>query len=141
MHAVCHLPGSAAGENDEHADVLGWCGYTRSAVLGPVGCITKFSETTLEMASGSEVNIQFTGNGSGGHSCSQHANCILPQNLTAEALCYAIKVHILEWPFMVTSARHACGLGVKTKVLRLYFFSVYIHLNNYYYDCDQIYKP
>ncbi len=28
-----------------------------------------------------EINIQFMGNSSGGHSCSQHANCTLPQNL------------------------------------------------------------
>ncbi len=41
----------------------------------------KFSETPLEMAYGREMNIQFTGNSSGGHSCSQHANCTLPQNL------------------------------------------------------------
>ncbi len=34
-----------------------------------------------EPAYGREMNIQFTGNSSGGHSCSQHANCTLPQNL------------------------------------------------------------
>ncbi len=28
-----------------------------------------------------EINIQFTGNSSGGHSCRQNANCTLPQNL------------------------------------------------------------
>ncbi len=47
----------------------------------PVGCTAKFSETPLETAYGREMNIQFTGNSSGGHSCSQHANCTLPQNL------------------------------------------------------------
>ncbi len=62
-------------------DVLGWCDYTWSAVVRSVGCITKFSETPLETAYGREVNIQFTGNNSGGHSCSQHANWTLPQNL------------------------------------------------------------
>ncbi len=41
----------------------------------------KFSETPLETAYGREMNIQFMGNSSGGHSCSQHANCTLPQNL------------------------------------------------------------
>ncbi len=39
------------------------------------------SQTPLETAYGREMNIQFTGNSSGGHSCSQHANRTLPQNL------------------------------------------------------------
>ncbi len=62
-------------------EVLGWCGYTWSAVVRPVRCTAKFSETPLETAYGREINIQFTGNSSGGHSCSLHANCTLPQNL------------------------------------------------------------
>ncbi len=62
-------------------EVLGWCGYTWSAVVRPVGCTTKLSKTPLEMAYGREMNIQFTGNSSCGHSCSQHANCTLPRNL------------------------------------------------------------
>ncbi len=76
-------------------EVLGWCGYTWSAVVRPVGCTAKFSEMPLEMAYGREINIQFTGNSSGGHSCSQHANCTLPQKLaTTVALCCVIKLHI-----------------------------------------------
>uniref|UniRef100_A0A9J8CX27 Biogenesis of lysosome-related organelles complex 1 subunit 1 n=1 Tax=Cyprinus carpio carpio TaxID=630221 RepID=A0A9J8CX27_CYPCA len=62
-------------------EVLGWCGYMWSAVVRPVGCTATFSETPLETAYGREMNIQFTGNSSGEHSCSQHANCTLPQNL------------------------------------------------------------
>ncbi len=50
-------------------------------VVRPVECTAKFSETPLETAYGREINIQFTGNSSGGHSCRQHANCTLPQNL------------------------------------------------------------
>ena len=60
---------------------VGWRGYTWSAVARPVGRTAKFSKTTLEKAYGREINITFSGNSSGGHSCSQHVNCTLPQNL------------------------------------------------------------
>ncbi len=79
--------------------------------MSPVGCTAKFSETPLETAYCREMNIQFTGNSSGGHSCSQHANCMLPSKLaTSVALCCVIKLHILEWPFIVASLRHTCAI-------------------------------
>ncbi len=84
-------------------------GYTWFAVVRPVGFTAKFSETPLEMAYGREINFQFTGNSSGGHSCSQHANCTLPQNFQDLWHCAVhIFLHILEWPFIVASLRHTC---------------------------------
>ncbi len=62
-------------------EVLDWFGYTWSTGVRSVGCTAKFSETPLETAYGREINIQFTGNSSGGHSCSQHDNWMLLQNL------------------------------------------------------------
>ena len=55
--------------------------YTWSVIVRSVGRTAKFSKTMLEVAYGREINIQLSGNSSGGHSCSQHANCTLPQNL------------------------------------------------------------
>ena len=55
--------------------------YTWSAIVRPVGHTAKFSKMTLEAAFSREMNIQFSGNRSGGNACSQHAKCTLPQNL------------------------------------------------------------
>ncbi len=90
-------------------EILGWCGSSWSAVVRPVGCTAKFSEMPLETAYGREINIQFTGNNS--------------KLATSVALCCVIKLHILEWPFIVASLRHTCAI---------------IMLSNQYFDMPHL---
>ena len=89
-------------------EVLGWFGYMWSVVVRPVGPTVKFPKTTLEAGYGREINIQFSGNRSGGYSCSQDSNCTLPQLETSVSLCCVPQLHILEWPFIVPSTRCTC---------------------------------
>ena len=94
--------------------------YTWSVVLMLVGHTDKFSKMTLEVAYGREINITSSGNILGGHSCSQHANCTLPQNLRHLWHCVVTKLHILEWPFIVPSTRCTCVM-VKLFIQLLYY--------------------
>jgi hypothetical protein len=78
-------------------EVLGWRGYMWSAVARPVGHTAKFSKMTFQVTYGREIGILFSGNSSGGHSCSQHVNCFPPQ---LEASVVLWQLHNLKWPFM-----------------------------------------
>jgi len=55
------------------------------------------SETPLEMDFGREMD-------------SLHSNCTLLQNLRHLWHYAVIKLHILEWPFIVASLRHICAI-------------------------------
>jgi hypothetical protein len=74
------MSGNPAGEEAR-------CGRPGLAWLHVVcGCeaVSTYCQTfkkMLEEAYGREMNIQLSGNSSGGHSCSQHDNCMLSQNL------------------------------------------------------------
>jgi hypothetical protein len=78
-------------------------------VVRPVGPTAKLSKTTLDAAYGRDMNIKFSGNSSGGHSCSQHVNCTLPQLETSVAL--SCDNCTVEWPFIVPQHKlHLCQL-------------------------------
>ncbi len=91
-------------------EVLGWCGYAWSAVERPVGCTAKFSETHLEMAYCREMNIQFTGTALVDIPAVSMPIARPSKLATSVALCCVIKLHILEWPFIVASLRHTCAI-------------------------------
>jgi hypothetical protein len=89
--------------------VMGWRGHTRSAVTPPVGHTAKISKMTLK-AYGCEINIQLSGNSSGGHSCSLHANCSLTSKLeTSVAMCCVTNQHILVGFYCLQHKVHLCN--------------------------------
>ena len=80
-----HNPTATMVPTDHHVNISNPVAhmrpYTGSAVVRPVGSIARCSTTTLEVAYGREINMNLSGNSSGGHDWSQHANCMLPHNL------------------------------------------------------------
>jgi hypothetical protein len=74
-----HNPTATMGHTVHNIDISKLLAHTTpSAVVRLVGHTAKFSETMLEATYDREINIQLSGNSSGGHACSQHANCTLP---------------------------------------------------------------
>jgi hypothetical protein len=93
-----HNPTATMGHSVHNVDISKLLAYMTpymwSALVRLVGRTAKFSKWMLEAAYGREINIQVSGNSSGGHSCSQHANCMLPQLETPVALHCLTKPHI-----------------------------------------------
>ncbi len=48
-----------------------------------------------------------------------HPNCTLPKNLWHLWHCAVIKLHILEWPFIVASLRHTCAIMLSNQHLNM----------------------
>ena len=107
-HSFISCPGGRSQTIPQDVEVLGWRGDTWSVV----GRTAKFSKTTLEVAYGREMNIKFSGNSSGGHSCS-HANCTLPKNLRHLWHGVVTELHILKWPFFAPSTRCTCVMRMR----------------------------
>ena len=83
-------------------EILGWRGYTWSAVVRQVGRTAKFSKMTLEAVYGREIIIKWSGNSSGGYSSSQHTNCMLPIVPSTRCTCVMIMLfnQLLDMPHL-----------------------------------------
>jgi hypothetical protein len=80
-------------------DVLDWRGPMWSSVVKPVGLPSSLKRH-WEVAYSREMNIELYGIISGGHCCSQHANCTLPLNLRCIWHCCVTQLHIFICPLL-----------------------------------------
>ncbi len=79
------------------------------------GCETgwmycQFSEHALETAYGREMNIQFTGNSSGGHSCSQHVSTCSLKTCDIYGIVLCDKTAHFRVAFYCDQLRHTCAI-------------------------------
>ncbi len=71
---------------------------------------TNLSKSVLvSTAYGREINIQFTGSSSGGHSCCQHANCTLPQNVWHNGIVLCDKTDFRVAFYCAQPKAHLCN--------------------------------
>ncbi len=82
-------------------EVLGWCGYTWSAV---VDVLTKSLKRLWRRLMVDKLTFNSWA------TALVDIHCTLPQNLRHVALCCVIKLQILEWPFIVASLRYTCAI-------------------------------
>ena len=98
----------------------------RSVAVRTVGSTAKFSKTMLEAAYGREMNIQFSGNRSGGHPCSQSA-CQLQahsKHETSVTLCCDKTAHFRVAFYCPQHEVHLCNDHVAFIFLLSFYFKI-----------------
>ncbi len=91
-------------------EVLHWCGYTWSAVVRQVGCIAKFYETPLRRLIVEKLTFNSRATALVDIPAVSMPITRSLKIVTSVTLCCVIKLHILEWPFIVASLRHNCAI-------------------------------
>ncbi len=81
-------------------EVLGWCGYTKLCQILWNAFGDGLWQRNEHSIHGQQLWWTFLQS-----ACQLHAFSKLA---TSVALCFVIKLHILEWPFIVASLRHTC---------------------------------
>ncbi len=87
--------------------VLGWCGYTWSAVMRRLDVLPNSLKCLWRRLM--VENLTFNSRATALVDIPAVSMPITPSKLeTSVTLCCVIKLHILEWPYIVASLRHTC---------------------------------
>ena len=104
-----HNPTATVGHSVQNNDVSKPLAHTSPYTWSAVGRTAKFSKTMLEAAYGTEITIKLSVKSSGGHSCSQHANCTLPQNLRHRVVLCDKSAHFRVALYCSQNKGHLCN--------------------------------